>query len=323
MDGFLQIRRGIEEHLLKGSLSYCDLGIFVTILLQANYRTGQWWGSAPRLAATATRGASLRNIQRSIEHLETLGFLKVFREGQGTRGNYGVLINKFEPTIGKHKGKRLCAAISTDYDNPAYVDADETLSERPDDAEESLSRLTEDGEHAPIQEEKCKRESEKEKTRSKAIASGQIAPIHFQHLQRQRNDTEAELTRYFHDSVQDNPYADSIPPKWETLWRRDIADLLDHYSDADLRDIIRSSQTPKWQKYVVRGAGLKKMAESILAGLRREAEAAMSDMDGTPADNEPSAFDIDDSGDEETFRAGELSDNVPRAFDVDELDDDD
>jgi hypothetical protein len=166
MEGFFKLRRGIEEHLFNGSLSFHDLGVYVTILLQANYYTGQWWGSTPRLTATAPRSANARAVQRSIERLQKLGFLKVFRKSHGTRGNYGVLINKFEPTIGALKGKWLNAALSGTYEKPAYGAC----------AEESLSSRCDVGEQTPIQD---KEEEEKEKKKESNKAKAPEPVVHF------------------------------------------------------------------------------------------------------------------------------------------------
>jgi hypothetical protein len=93
------IRPGIEEHLVRGAMSLCEFGIYALIHIQADYRTGIWRGSAPRIVATAPRGASLRQIQRALEHFEELGYLKCFRV-QGARGNTPYLIDKFNGPSG-------------------------------------------------------------------------------------------------------------------------------------------------------------------------------------------------------------------------------
>lgn len=277
MDGFFQLRRGIEEHLLNGSLSFQDLGVYVTILLQADYRTGQWWGSAPRLAATAPRAADLRTIQRSIERLQSCGFLKVFRRSHGARGNYGVLINKFEPSSGALKGKRLNAFASISYAAPVYEDcAEPTVSGRCVDGEPSLSSRCVDGEGAPSQDARCNEKIEKRSSRSISTAIGSGGPIQFQSGQQQSDSPEIELTRYFHQHLLGNPFATAMPAKWESLWKRDIAELLRTYSVTDLQEIIEASQEPRWQKYVIRGEGLKKMAEPIMSELRKASEEQMS-----------------------------------------------
>jgi len=84
--GFIQIRRGLEEHLLAGRIGLWEAGAYLVIHLQADFRTGIWTGSAPRLLATAPRGASLRDVQRAVARLEKIDFIRVFHQ-HGQRGN--------------------------------------------------------------------------------------------------------------------------------------------------------------------------------------------------------------------------------------------
>src|SRR6516164_5933221 len=91
---YIPVRPGIEEHLIRGRLGFFEFGIYIVIHLQADYRTGIWHGSALRLLATCSRGSTLRKVQRALERMEKLGYLKCFRR-QGERGNTGYLINKF------------------------------------------------------------------------------------------------------------------------------------------------------------------------------------------------------------------------------------
>src|SRR5262249_3746607 len=100
-------------------MSLCEFGIYALIHVQADYRTGIWRGSAPRIVATAPRGASLRQVQRALEHLEELGYLKSFRL-HGTRGNTPYLIDKFTVRSGALKGQRLNAAKTESWQHPVY-----------------------------------------------------------------------------------------------------------------------------------------------------------------------------------------------------------
>lgn len=141
--GFIQIRRGLEEHLENGTLGLFDLGIYLMIHLQANYETGVWWGSAAKLAATAPRDADARAIRRSIENLEQVGFIKRFHK-QGKRGNYPVLLNKYQPQSGALTGKRLNAALSTDWRTPVYESCREDAVRTPSDRREDAPILKEE-----------------------------------------------------------------------------------------------------------------------------------------------------------------------------------
>jgi hypothetical protein len=113
------IRSGILEHLRKGNLGYPELGIYTTIHLQADFRTGIWVGSAARLRATAPRGVSLRDVQRWMKTLTRIGFLRPFHR-HGVKGNYVVLVDKYDVRIGALKGKRLNALKSESSEHPCY-----------------------------------------------------------------------------------------------------------------------------------------------------------------------------------------------------------
>jgi hypothetical protein len=296
MEGFLQLRRGIEVHLLNGEISFTDFGVYTTMLLQADYRTGQWIGSAPRLAATATRGANLRAIQRSLEQLQLIGFIKVFRASATVRGNYKVLIDKFEPTAGPHKGQRLDAEASDHFSRPVFRVVEESLTERCDDVDETLTSRSAVAVTAPSQDEDCKKEIEINRDKN-AIAIGSRVPNQSQLKKQLRNDVAEDLTLLLHDLImENNPNAKAPQSNWASLWKRDIAELLQTYSEADLRDIIHASQTPRFSRYVVRGEGLLKMAERIMGHLRRNfAEATACDGSSveTPQQQETNRFDTD------------------------------
>jgi hypothetical protein len=116
---YIPIRPGILEHLLRGDISAFEFGVYVIVHLQADYRTGIWRGSAPRIIAAAPRGAELRKTQRALEHLTELSLLKPFTS-QGKRGNYPVLINKFTVRSGALTGMRLNACKSNSWEHPVY-----------------------------------------------------------------------------------------------------------------------------------------------------------------------------------------------------------
>jgi hypothetical protein len=117
--GFVKIRRGILDHLLSGIISIFEFGIYVILHLQADYRTGVWTGSAPRLRAAAPRGARKRDLQRALQRLGEIGFIRIFRI-PGKRGNYHVLIHKFESTDTALSGKRLNAFKSSSWEELVF-----------------------------------------------------------------------------------------------------------------------------------------------------------------------------------------------------------
>lgn len=142
-EGFIQIRRGLLDHAETGSVGLSDLGVYLMIHLQAHYETGIWIGSAAKLAATAPRDSDDRAIRRSLENLERVGFIKRFMV-QGKRGNYPVLINKYEPQSGAMKGKRLNADLTTDWRHPVYKSCREVSVRCPRGVREDASILKEE-----------------------------------------------------------------------------------------------------------------------------------------------------------------------------------
>jgi hypothetical protein len=92
--GYLRLRRGILQHLDAGTISLLDFSVYVWLMLKADYKTGLAWGCAEKIRVHASRGTSLRAIQRSIDRLEHIGWLKRWRT-HGQRGNYPILIARF------------------------------------------------------------------------------------------------------------------------------------------------------------------------------------------------------------------------------------
>lgn len=113
------VLRDIQDHAIKGDLSLFDLGVYSVVHFQTDFSTGVWMGSAPRVHATAPKGAALRDVQRSMEHLEELHFLRSFRT-HGQRGNTPYLVHKYQPLTGALRGKRLNAFASDDWRKRVY-----------------------------------------------------------------------------------------------------------------------------------------------------------------------------------------------------------
>jgi hypothetical protein len=145
-ENYVPIRTGILDHLVRGDISLYELGVYVLIHLQADYSTGVWRGSAPRILANAPRGAELRDIQRAIKHLEDVGYLRSFRK-HGQRGNCPYLIDKFTVRCGALKTHRLNAGKSISLQQLAYEPCVES-----------------DAEGAPIQKERRKKQKARERT---------------------------------------------------------------------------------------------------------------------------------------------------------------
>lgn len=165
-NGYAIVRLGILDHLVVGRLGFFEMGIYTTILLQADFHTGIWWGSAPRLLATCPRGTSLRRVQQAIKTLVDIGFLRPSRV-HGKRGNYPVLIDKYDIKLGALKGKRLNARKSRSWESPCYEDRTET------DTEVFAERFTEAcTDDAPNQESIVKKQKTRTTDRRSAPVGG-------------------------------------------------------------------------------------------------------------------------------------------------------
>lgn len=132
MDGHIQLRRGLIEHLRAGRLNLFQLGVYAHLLFCADFRTGIHLNSAVHVFYSTGQQFSIRHIQRALEALEKAGYIKRFMV-KGRKGDYYILIHKYEVTAGALIGKRLNAIDSTDYANPIYFSgADEGADEDAD-----------------------------------------------------------------------------------------------------------------------------------------------------------------------------------------------
>lgn len=135
------VMRDLTDHLKRGRLSAFDLGVYLIIHWQADFKTGEWWGSAPAVHSVAPRGCSLRDVQHAIKRLRGIGFLWYTRK-HGQRGNYRVLIDKYRVLSPALKEKRLNAAESMRCGRLIYEACAES---------DALSDALTDAEAAPIQ----------------------------------------------------------------------------------------------------------------------------------------------------------------------------
>lgn len=120
---FIRLKVGMLEHVEDGAVTPAMLSVYAIILWQADYETGFWKGSAPKLQAAWCGNLSLRNIQRALEALGDQGYVKSFHT-PGQRHNYLVAINKYLIKSGKYKGYWLNASDTTVPERPVYELAD-------------------------------------------------------------------------------------------------------------------------------------------------------------------------------------------------------
>jgi hypothetical protein len=94
MTGYYPRRRGILEHLERGTVSLLDSAIHDVLSLWADYRTGVCWASAEKLNVLCPADFSYKSIQRSLAKLERLGWIKRWVV-RGKRGNYPILVCRY------------------------------------------------------------------------------------------------------------------------------------------------------------------------------------------------------------------------------------
>jgi hypothetical protein len=108
--GFLQLRRGLWEHVRNGSLTHTGALVYIYMLTQADTRTGVWKGSAQCIATDL-------NIPKSTAKYALRGldgrYIKRFTL-PGRHACYPILLHKFLITQGQHVGLMLDALSSAD-----------------------------------------------------------------------------------------------------------------------------------------------------------------------------------------------------------------
>ena len=117
-NGFLQHRRGIWEHVRDGRMTLQDVAVHQYIAAQADTRTGVWNGSAGALAGELC--LSHRTARRFLERLTRGDYIRRF-PAPGKHVCYPILVHKFEPTNGQHKGEQLDAINSISPIELRYV----------------------------------------------------------------------------------------------------------------------------------------------------------------------------------------------------------
>lgn len=157
---FYKRRRGVVDHIEAGTIDLLEDGIHDYLSLKANLVTGNGYAlpagvvstSAPALHAHCKR-VSERTIQRLLNHLEKIGWLKFSPwRTPGKRGNYMVLICRASVHDLSGKEYRVNGEKTKDWRQPVYEPVGEV----------SASCPSSDGEVSAYREERVERQ---EKTR--------------------------------------------------------------------------------------------------------------------------------------------------------------
>jgi len=169
MTGFAQIRRGILDHLRAARLTLMEFAAYVVVIILADKATGIWRGSAKALAVEVC--VSERQARHLLESLERKSYVKRFATRR-KRGNYPVLVARYEVTFGAYKGMRLNAERTTDWRNPVYESRLEDGLE--DGVEQGVRKGLEKGvESAPFLEVEGERERKRENADTAPSAPGE------------------------------------------------------------------------------------------------------------------------------------------------------
>ena len=124
--GFYKRRRGLVEHIENGTIDLLEDGIHDYLSLKANLvidspcsiPVGVCFTSAPALHSHCPR-VSERTIQRILEHLESIGWIKTFKI-PGRRGNYPTLLCRASVHDLSGNEYRINGAKTIDWRRPVY-----------------------------------------------------------------------------------------------------------------------------------------------------------------------------------------------------------
>jgi hypothetical protein len=116
MSTWVKSRRGILEHLQQQRLCITDFAVLQLLLLLADKKNGVAWTKANALA-DFFQDRNWRTVKDSLHRLKEKRYIKSFQQ-LGSRGNYPILVNKYEITVGDLKNRRVVAEHTVDWRQP-------------------------------------------------------------------------------------------------------------------------------------------------------------------------------------------------------------
>jgi hypothetical protein len=108
-NGFLQLRRGIWEHVRDGKMNVNMLAIYIYILSEADTRTGVWKGCAKSIASVLR--LPLSTVKYGLSRLDGV-YIKRFMV-LGCHVCYPILCHRYLASNGTELGRMLDAINST------------------------------------------------------------------------------------------------------------------------------------------------------------------------------------------------------------------
>jgi len=157
-NGFLQLRRGLWEHIRDGRMSITEGLAFVYICSQADTRSGIWKGCAKSLSGEL--GIPERTARDVLEKMEHGDYIRRFAV-PGRHVCYPILVHKFEITQGEHDGEQLNALESKSHAELSYFSREQSVEQ--------------DGEHG-VEHGAAQRRSEKRDKRQEKKKEAPAAP---------------------------------------------------------------------------------------------------------------------------------------------------
>jgi hypothetical protein len=159
-EGFYKRRRGILEHIEAGTIDLLESGIHDYLSLKANLVIGSpcsipvgvCFTSAPALHSYYRR-VSERTIQRCLEHLEAIGWLKTWKI-PGKRGNYPALLCRASVHDLSGNEYRINGAKTTDWRKPVYEPVGEVSGSCPESVGNLSGHREERGKEERVEEER-------------------------------------------------------------------------------------------------------------------------------------------------------------------------
>lgn len=124
--GFLQLRRGLWEHVRDGRMSTTEALAFIYICSEADTRTGIWKGSAKSLSGEL--GIPERTARDVLEKMENRHYILRFAV-PGRHSCYPILVHKFQITDGEHSGEHVNAIESKSPADLAYFSRKQSVED--------------------------------------------------------------------------------------------------------------------------------------------------------------------------------------------------
>lgn len=281
--GFYKLERQTLEALESGEISLLDFAVYTFLCLKVNpivggkstLPPGVCFASAKMIAALCPRGISERAVQRSLEHLERLGWIKRWLE-RGKKGNYPLMCCRRIVADLSGNEYAIDSANTTDWRNPRLMPvASSSALARGAGTEASVTRRGADAEPSPLGETTSDiREPETGTSKRESASDANIASdacvskdADGQASAREPSADAVDLAGYLRDGIGANDSRRTISESELADWTRIIQGLLDsRYKTCEILSAIEFSQRDAfWKPVIISAIKLKQhMAQLVV-----------------------------------------------------------